>query len=192
MGKRKTAFKDWLIKKGIEDLIKVLNLTLIETCNYGVLYLSMNSIKTVKDYNTILENERKSTRKLGIPQLIERIEGFLTDQLLHKEKILSINKLRYCLAHRNGTITGVDINDKEKEILKLEYSGFKLVRYEDGQEIEIDGPFETNETDVSVSFVEKKRNFKIGETINFTYREFNEINLTFSLFGHDLTNKLPR
>lgn len=189
---KKENYKNWLIKKGIEDLIKGLNLTLLDTCIYGVLHKNMDSIKTGGDYNVVVDREIRNTRKLGIPQLLKRIDGFLLDTLTHKEKILSINQTRNCLIHRNGLVTNMDANNNNNKALKLSYSGFEVLKIsEEGGEKEINGPFDTNGGEVKVSVVEKSKSFELGETLNFDYRDFNEINFTFTLFAHELISKLP-
>ncbi|MER3376207.1 MAG: hypothetical protein RIM83_16325 [Allomuricauda sp.] len=190
---KKENFKKWLIKKGIEDLIKGLKLMLMDACVYGALYSNKDEIKKSDQYNSIVTNEKRAIQKLGIPQLFDRMENFLTGKLLSKDKLLTINQVRNCLTHRNGVVQQMDANNKDKTLFTLRYSGFRILKYtDDGQEIEINGPFNTEGTQINIGIIEKSMSFEIGDSLSFDYQTFNEINLTFSIFSHDLIQKLPR
>jgi hypothetical protein len=184
-------YKDWLIKKGIEDLIKGVNLTLIDTYKYGLLFKSRHDIKTSNDVNKIFNLVTKKTKRLGLPNLFDEIREFLNEPLFYEENILSINRIRNCLVHRNGYVTDLDLNGLPNKQLTLDCKKVKLVKKNKDGEEEVLGPFKNDGT-ISISFVDKQKTFNMGDKLAFDFRDFNDIVFTFSLFGQDLTNKLVR
>ncbi len=61
----------------------------------------------------------------------------LTAPLLYKSEILSLNKARNCLVHRNGFVTDKDTNDALNTELRIEYSRMRLFYKNDLEEIEV-------------------------------------------------------
>jgi hypothetical protein len=188
---QRKKYKDWLIKKGIEDLIKGVNLTLIDTYKYGLLFKSKDDIKTIDDVNEIIDLVTKKTKRLGLPNLFNEIRQFLSEPLAHEENILSINRIRNCLVHRNGYVTDIDLNGLPNDQLKLDCKKIKLVKKNKDGEEEVLGPFK-NDGKINISITDKQKTFNKGDKLSFDFRDFNDIVFTFSLFGKDLINKLVK
>ncbi|HCB51430.1 TPA: hypothetical protein DEP21_02535 [Patescibacteria group bacterium] len=83
--------------------------------------MPIKEINTEDDLNQYTSKIRKEVSELHIPIMIKRIENHLVNPLVYKKQILSINKGRNCLVHRNGIVSEKDINNKEEDVLKIEW-----------------------------------------------------------------------
>lgn len=190
---KKQVYKTWLIKKGFEDLIKGINLTLMEAYLYVSLISRAADLKTGQDFNKAFSEIRKQALKMNLPDLIEKIKPHLNKDLTYERQIRSINKARTCLVHRNGILTEKDTNDIDNQLLKLEWVRFKLFYEKDGGEIEIQGK-SVIEGGTTIKMKQESNfiDFKIGDRINLNYKQFNEFIVTCNYFGADLVDCLPK
>lgn len=189
----KQVYKTWLIKKGFEDLIKGISLTLMEAYLYVSLISRAADFKTGQDFNKAFSEIRKQALKMNLPYLIEKIKPHLNKDLTYERQIRSINKARTCLVHRNGLVTEKDTNDIDNQLLKLEWVRFKLFYEKDGGEIEIQGK-SVIEGGTTIKMKQESNfiDFKIGDRINLNYKQFNEFIVTCNYFGADLVDCLPK
>lgn len=184
---QKDNFKKWIFKKGFEDLIKGINLALIDAYFYiSILKLNGNTYSITDLEKEIVKLRKNALDQQSLPQLLQKIN--LNESLQFESKILSINKVRNCLVHRNGIVTAEkDINDKLNNVLRLEYLNLELVNVDaDGKET-----LERINTGIGVMIKAKEKKFQIGEEITINYSEFKSLLFTAMHFGIDLESKLP-
>ncbi|MCK5588729.1 MAG: hypothetical protein KAI16_00245 [Candidatus Pacebacteria bacterium] len=191
---KKQKYKDWLLERGFEDLMKGVEYTLRDAYKYS--YIISNPIKFTKLKN--LNDFQKKAEFCTISSMIEKIKFFSIKDLVYVEHILSINKVRNCLVHRGGIVGEKDINNKNLKILELKWIKMKLFyKNNKSEEVDIVGGTKIQNVGHSGALVllkkdEKIKNFKKGEKISFDYKQFNEIISTCFLFGEDLKNCLPK
>lgn len=134
--KQKETYKNWLLKKGFEDLIKGVNLAVIEA--YFLTKIQKFIGKTFDSDALNAEMDmlvKDALNQSNFPQLLKKLD---IEPITYENAILSINKVRNCLVHRNGIVMKEkDINDKENNSLTLEYHVLEIVRVdENGKETE--------------------------------------------------------
>jgi hypothetical protein len=184
---QKQQYKKWLIKKGIEDLMKGISLTLIDAYCYGSLYAAKDAMTLTDQFLAVREKAEKEAHKLALPNLITHLTSkFLRDRLVHEQDILSINKVRNCLVHRDGFVTDKDVNHGADELM-VSYKRLKIIKVSTSQEITAPT---SNDSSVRFALEPATIQFKIGDHLDFNFRNFNDFNFTCSRFGQDLVSKL--
>ncbi len=118
--------EQWILRKGFEELVAGLTQSLIEACRF----LKLRSAALKSETNPFI-GEETANKKLGVihddpvkyhfPTLIETIEAELGLALALRIEILSINQMRNCLVHRNGTVSKKDVNNDAKDTLVMWY-----------------------------------------------------------------------
>jgi|GEM_PF-4194081 len=193
---KKEQYKNWLIKKGFEDLIKGIEYSLRAAYLYVSILSRSSELTTRDDFNKASEEIGKKASKMHVPNMIEKIEPHLAKPWSYKQQILSINKARTCLVHRGGLVTEKDINDVTEKALKLEWVKLKIFYEKDGDEIEIIKKTVINGgkegTAIKMRREDNTISFKQGKIINLNYRQFNEFIVTCYHFGMDLVDCLPK
>lgn len=189
----KNNFKLWILQKGFEDLIKGINLLLIEAYFYVSIIKRGRDLKTLEDLQNEINQLKDTAFKQSLPGLLAKVEPELMGELLHISKISSLNKVRNCLVHRNSIVTDQDINDKESKQLKVELLKMVISIETDGKENEAEmfSIIEGN-SKIKVESVDDIVIFKIGDQIQFNYKKFNDLLTTCYFFGLDLIQKLPK
>jgi len=188
----KENFKLFMLQKGFEDLIKGVNLTLIEAYYFTSLVAKRNNMKTFKDLQDEIGQLRKSAFKQHLPELLKKVTPGLSGSLLYESDIISLNKVRNCLVHRNGLVTEKDITDEITNQLQVEHSRMIMVCEKDGVEEEIEMfTMLSAGSSIRVKMVKETINFKLGDKIKFDFKQFNSLLTTCWLFGNDLAQKLP-
>lgn len=190
---KKQNFKNWLVRKGIEDLVKGIEYSLREAYLYVSIFSRASELKTGEAFNQAFAEIRKKALRMHIPNMIEKIEPHLIHPLNYKDQILSINKGRTCLVHRGGLVTEKDINDLSNKTLKLFWVKLKLFYEKEGEEIELQGQtLIEGGTSIKMRRENNEISFNIGQQISLNYRQFNEFIVTCHHFGTDLVDALPK
>ena len=189
----KGNFRTWLLTRAFEDFIKAVFAALQEAYLYCEVMagppITLTSQDKVKAW---LETMKADALKFNLPTLMNRVSSRLKSSLDVRDHILSINKVRNCLEHRHGIIRQKDINDSAKNALVMKWRRMKVFYEKDGKEIEvrlgaeIQGPAK-----VMFRFEDTTKFFKLGERIQLSVDEFNEVMLTCSLLGQEIVSKLP-
>jgi hypothetical protein len=195
---------DWMIKKAFEDFLVAITKSLVIACNYlGTLEIIQSAVARaeadVKNHRTAIKPEmvvgqinwnidklEKANKRLHVPLLIDKIKSYLGKPLEYEEQILSINRLRNCFVHQNS------IADKDlvlKWISKDDYGFYndawiELNEYEMREKGMLLGGLNTK-------FLHKERTIHIGDKVELSLDEFNEIALTIVMFSTGLNNIMP-
>ena len=187
---RKILYKDWLIKKGFEDLIKAATMMLIDVCKMLKVKSKIMNTKTWGEFQELIATPDYDISTKPFPELLQLIRPHLCENLSFETEIISINRVRRCLVHRNGFVTPKDFF-KDETSLKLCWVFYRIVYIEKGNEEEVK-PMMLMSADGEINITQEKRikEFKENERIEITYQLFNELIVTCSLFGQDLIAKL--
>lgn len=194
---QKLKYQEWLLTKGLDEIIQGINLTLVEAYRYVTIWKEWLGGKTERKLTTFEKiqrdfNElRKKSARLPQPNLLDKIKPHLTDTLLYENHIQSLNKARICLVHRKGTVTLEDTNTTT-DSLKIKWMRYYLYfDYTDG-EVEVSPNCITKgPVSIKLRFKEEEKEFKLNETISFSLKELQEFMTTCYLFSIDLVSKLP-
>ncbi|MFN7116393.1 MAG: hypothetical protein ACK4TA_06300 [Saprospiraceae bacterium] len=174
----------WIIKKGVEELILGINLSLSESYKYlkyfGIV-TEANKLWNEEKISHELEKVHKNVRRMHIPELLDSIEKMLGQNLEMKEEILSINKYRSCLVHRNGVVSEFDINSPNSllELNWYDYSFF--VKLSDGSVVKMDYELRKNGIEIEIDKIILEKYYKafgLGDQLNIDINEFNGLGIT--------------
>jgi len=107
------------------------------------------------------------------------------------EAILSINKARNCLTHRDGIVGPIDLKDKSEEELLVKWRKYEFqVRGEEGTRVlELGVPVQEG-GELFIGLVNVSKKFALGDRILFSPAEFVEISMTFLLFAMQIENEI--
>jgi len=190
--RRKENFKLWLLTRGFEECSKALLASLRQAYLY-VEVVKLPGRTTAGELTSAIEAIRRKAARLNFPQLIDAVIAGLTEQPLLVEHVHSINKVRNCLEHRNGTVSQIDVNDDTTNSLVLKWRRMRLVVLsKDGEERDLVVPSVVEGgSAIAVRFEDRAKTFALGEAISLTAAEFNDVAFTCQAFASEVVSKLP-
>lgn len=134
---------------------------------------------------------RKKFHGLGLPGkidfLVTEYDPSLRPDLT--DEVLSINKARNCMVHRNGIVSALDLNSDEG--LLVRWIKMQIItKGPRGQRVVTGGDIIKAGESVSVQQEASQKLFLAGESISFTTDEFSELCFTTMLFGMQLVDNI--
>lgn len=192
---RKKIFRNWILKKGFEDLIKAATNSLISAnvvLDLKKELAKRNNRSTFKEFINLIRDPSLSQNptKRHFPELLKNIRPSLSSELVYEKEIQSINNIRKCLVHRNGLVTHVDTFGKDE--LTMKWVAIQAI-YKKDNTSEITEIMEprvlVGPGEFDTRIVSRSRTFKMNEQIEFDFKEFNELIWTIKFFGDDLISK---
>ncbi|RIV72630.1 hypothetical protein [Flagellimonas aequoris] len=186
VGDKRIYLDMWLYNHGVNDIIKGVNLSLARANYFSDLMSLQGKKMTVKDYEEFEKKTNKKYLRKDLPALIESTGHLVTKPLKYSDHIISINNIRKCLEHRVGKVTEIDAKTEveEKLVLKLKWIALQLSLVRNGKAIIIEKPgFKVERGEKIINgYVEKQRDFEIGEYIRLDLADFFQLALTGYLF----------
>ena len=190
LDKSKENFKNWILKKGFEDLISALTELLISFSYIIDLNnkIQKNNKLTLDKFKELILEPNDSNSSKDFPTLIKKVENSLIKPLKFKKEIETINRVRRCLVHRNGIVRPKDFNTESGLELKWWFWEFKLTNNGNTKNLE---RFDiiTSETKMEMNEIPKTKFFAENQRIEFDYQVFNELALFCQRFGIDILDK---
>ncbi|MBK6484072.1 MAG: hypothetical protein IPG01_13305 [Chitinophagaceae bacterium] len=192
----------WLFKKAIEELIVGLTLSLIAAHK---IFKAVELAKILIDnpipeleLNKKLDQIQRRPNKLPLPQLLDEIEKLSGSNLHLKNEILTMNQIRNCLVHRNGTVSSEDLNMDSQNELTLIYIDMINYAKKDGELVEMTRvlkktPFVTKM--IGFKSKETQISFKLGERVILDQNIFTGVTYTaisFLMNLHSMCMALKR
>jgi hypothetical protein len=178
--------EQWLLRTVIRDAIELTNLFL-DQCRYvSALFRSTHDGKLLgENYNRIIDKEQNKFHKLGLPDKLEKMcEDFGISVELNPH-VLSINNARRCLVHRMGVVSKMDVDGNDelpilwRTIEILASSPDKSEHFIiDSPGMEVQGGW-----NISSQITDNRRIFKLGERLQFSYREITDTIFTLIVFS---------
>jgi hypothetical protein len=192
---QKKKYKEWLITRGFQDLVEGMKLSLIEAYRYLSVFewfggTSQQKKTTVEEVNKYFDELRKDSAKQQLPGLLDKVRPL--GQLQYEKHILSLNRARRCLVHRNGIVTPEDVNTPENTLKIIWIRYFLFYESDDGEEELVKNHRMKKSAAVMLKIKQEEKAFQLGEKITFTYKEFYEFMTTFHHFAIDIGSKLPK
>jgi len=192
---QKDKYVNWIIGKGFEELVNGLAMTLVEAYRYVSIYemfkgTTAKVVTTLEEINTKFDALREHSARQSFPALLDKIRPFLTAPLIYEGHIKTLNKARICLVHRKGKVSPEDMNTQSTLLIKwVKY--FLFFDYSDGEVEVTPGHITKESVSIKMRIKEEIKEYRNGETIIITHKEFQEFITTCHLFITDLASKLP-
>jgi hypothetical protein len=178
--------EQWLRCTVIRDAIELTNLFLDECHLVSALFKVTHDGKLRgEDYNRIIDEEQKQFHKLGLPDKLEKMRKSFAISVKLDPHVLSINRARKCLVHRNRVVSKEDVKDNDE--LAILWRTFELVASSpdksehfviDSPGMEVQGGWE-----ISSQVTDRRKIFKRGERLQFSYREMADTILSLMTFS---------
>lgn len=190
---QKDLIKNWLIKKGFEDLAKGIKLSLIEAFYYSSLLQKSDEIKNLKTFTEEINSLRKTAIEQSLPGLLSKVKPFLIKRFDYENEIISINNARNCLIHADGIVTDRHINDKENNQLIIKGNRFIYFFEKEGERypMEFGKPGPENAA-LKMGAEKFEIRFNPGDRIKLDLKDFSDFITTCLYFGLDLKECLPK
>lgn len=183
-------FKNWVLKKGFEDLITALTELMISFSYIVDLNkkIKENPKRTFGEFKQLIFERNEKNTKLPFPKLIEKVNSSLKEPLKFSEEIQSINKVRNCLVHRNGIVHLTDFNNENGLELKWWHYNFELKQGEQKKKLK---RFDivTPEDDIIATSVLKTKLFNDRERISFSFQDFFDLSHFCQTVSFDMLDK---
>jgi len=189
---------NWVLNGAFEDIIKGLTISFKEAYKYLEIHkLSQEApyTKTNEELKMDLQKIEADMEQLNFPDFINRMEILLKQTLPLKEEILSINRVRNCLVHRNGRVGKKDVDSASLSGLQLKWISLKFWTKINNQQTAItydlrkDGITLDN---ISYKVIKNEKSFQVNDKISLDINQFNSIAYTCSTFVQELFARLPR
>lgn len=183
-------FKNWILKKGFEDLITALTELMI-SFSYMIDFnekIKQNPQMPFGELRKLIFEKNEKNSKLHFPKLIEKVNSSLNLPFKFIEEVKTINNVRNCLVHRNGIVSQADFNSENGLELKWWYNKLQLKQGEKIKELE---PFDLMqpEDELIKKYEMKTKLYQINERISFSFNEFFELSHFCQQVGFDILNK---
>jgi len=132
---------------------------------------------------------------MRFPVLIEFVEKYIGHPLPYREEIISINKIRNRLVHREGLVSDIDIRNKSNEELEMKWISLKW--YTKINEVLTEITYDLRKEGLNVNnltykVVDNKKTFKLGQKITIDINEFNGIAYTCAEFAQYIYSSMPK
>ncbi|WP_405571878.1 hypothetical protein [Winogradskyella sp. Asnod2-B02-A] len=189
--KSQENFKIWILKKGFEDLISALN-ELMFSFSYIINLnekIKKNPKQTIEEFKKLILERDKKLTKLSFPDLITKIEKSLKSPLKYKSEMLSLNKTRNCLVHRNGIVHPNDFNVENGIELNWWYYNVEIKNENETKELERLDIIDLVEDNLQMTSIKKTKFFNDRERIVISFQEFFELAHFCQTVGFDMLDK---
>lgn len=200
---KRTAYQNWLLSKGFQDLTRGIR----ESLEEAIFYIEMAKLKsgqtTWGKTQAHMADIRQGAAKPKFPKLLEEVNSGLLEPVAFEAEILSLQRARNCLEHRGGIVGPRDLDPATKTLL-LQFPRLRMFYLRGSEEVEIslnepidtrrdDSPFgKGEEVQIYLNRVTRSREYHLGEPLIITQPDFNEIAMACQLFAADLAAKLPK
>ncbi len=185
-------FSNQSLRNSLRDAIELMANFLEDIHDYCQIsrFTSAGSIQAL-EWNKFVKNTRLTFHRKGLPNKLTYLKEEFGVTSEFSEHILSLNKIRNCLVHRQGVVSDLDVD--ETGILKAKWNSF------DGNAISPDGkeshPIIPNSTikagwSIEIRLINKERSFPKGERIIFPADEHVHSLMTLLQFGISIINSM--
>jgi hypothetical protein len=192
--KAQEQYSEWVLSNGFRDTIENLG-TFLESAHrvlscWELVGKQRDGIDiTVADWNEVKVG--RGFNRLGLPKRLKHIKeqhAILFDETL-RSHVLSINKARNCLFHRDGIVSDKDITTDNA--LEVQWRRMViLVQNEDGEKELVRGEVIEGGSQIAIRNEDKTKSFVLGSKMEFTVQEFSDICWCLFLFGEELVRKI--
>lgn len=187
----KSNFKNWILKKGFEDLITALTELLISFSFIIELNKKIiaNNKTTFGEFKKLIFDPNDNISKNNnFPELIRKVSKSLKAPLKYENEVITINRVRRCLVHRNGKVRPIDFNVENG--LELKWWFYEVNLSEQGEKKSLERfDLINDKSQIELKEIQRRKIYLENERVNFSFQEFNELVLFCQKFGFDVLEK---
>ena len=190
IGQTKEQFKRWLLLRGFEDIHTCIRTTLERLFVFKAL---QNEVKTnpTLDVGVVEACLKDKANKFNYPPLVAAVHEQLGDTLTYEKHCETINNARNCLVHRNGEVTVKDCNNIQNDKLIISGNRFKMFFKKGEEEIPAEiGKLGPENAALMLGAEEFEIQFRIGERVDISLKQFVDILNTCIFFNADIEEKI--
>jgi len=170
----------------MRDAIEITNSFMEECRLVSALFKGINDGKLRgEDYNRIVDDEQKQFHKLGLPDKFKKMRDDFGIWVELEPHVLSINRARNCLVHRNGIVSTMDIDGNDELPILLRTIEIVARSPDKSEHYVIDSPGMSVKGgwDITSQITDKRKIFKLGERLQFSYREITDTIFSLTVFS---------
>jgi len=184
----KEDFNNWILANGFRDCTEAIGAYLEEVRNVCTV-LSFSGKMTGEDWNDNIVQGAKKFHRLGLPDKINDLKDQHDPVLVtgYVDDILSINTARNCLVHRNGIVSGRDVNSPDGMLVQWRKMEIVVEGRAGRRAVVPPASLEKGEL-VTMQLVNTNKIFKLGEMVVFSAQEFSDVCLTLFFWGKNLVS----
>lgn len=187
---RRLRYQNWIIAKAIHDLTRALRQTLELALVYAEVVHEAPNFETWEELQTFDDARSAAANALNNPQLIQQLNGRLSEPLELEPQLRSLISLRNCLEHRHGVVGTKDLDPTGNLVLSLPH--LKVFYREGDEEVELlPGIQVLQAVEVHARRAIRERTFGLGDLIAINPAEFVEIAHGCQLLSNDVVSRLP-
>lgn len=190
---RRAAFESWILARALHDVLRGCK----ESLEQADVYLGLldQQPATQNAIDSLTARLKKKAQNDRFEVVMKRINKRLDPTLEFPEAYLSLQQARNCLEHRAGI---VGLEDTRRAVtFKLTFPRIKLFYMKNGAEVEvmegvgIEGADDHSDVAIHLMLDIRHREYSIGDRLDISPSEFNEIAFAANLLGEHLANRLP-
>lgn len=188
--------ESWILAKAFQDLLRAVRRALEEAHILTALLVKEHKVRSSATLSEFLSPLQSKAARLKFPDLLAAVNEKLDPKLDFADSYRSLQSARNCLEHRDGLVSTIDTQGKDR--LKLSIPRMKVFYMRGDAEAEIakGDKIEPGDDRTDVEILAKldvrQRSVALGERLTFTLAEFNEIAFACHFLGQQLSSKLPK
>ena len=192
----RSEFRRWILEAGFREVVEAIGPALESVRQIGVI-CSFGGKLTGADWNERVVLPYGRFERLTLVDKLDRLVELCGADILPEltDAVLSINVARNCLVHRCGVVGDRDTNTSDGSTLQVRWSRIDpVLRDVAGEELVVTHlPFEAAEgSALSMRWRSGATEFKRGERIDLSVREFADVCWTMWRFGQQLSANAAR
>jgi hypothetical protein len=192
--KAKEFFHEWCLKNSFRDAVEHLS-SFLEECYIVCAFFAAreNGIIKGEAYNEIVLKNSSDFHRMNFPVKIEFLKSEFSVSSSLEEHVLSLNKVRNCLVHREGIVGKQDLNAPDALIAK--FRELQILALSPDKKIEkvLKGPTVIDEGGhVAIRTQNTEKEFKLNEKIDLQPQEFANTVFTLFSFGVEIQKSISK
>lgn len=184
----KTEFHRWIISNGLRELVETYAVFLDRIYELCLLIQINTKELTNKEFDRLM----RSFEKLGVERKLKIMKKEFSIETSREKYLNSINRIRNCITHRQGRVGSEDL--RGKKVFKLVWLGMEVyAETPEGRKHSLMPPFPkkgillSEGAEVKLEFIDRTKEYKLGEVITFQPNDLGEISLNYNLAADDIT-----
>lgn len=187
-------YKNFLFSRALQEIARGVRRSMEEAYGYARLVVRSRTLRTWGDFQNFQEFQeavRVEAAQANFPDLMAGVNAVLREPLRFEGEYSSLNAMRNCLEHDNGTVTLKRTKGEPELVLSL--PKLTMLISVEGQESELaPGLFiPAGEHQLVFRHGIREWRFPVGSSVEFSLEDMNEIAVSCWIFTTDLVSKLP-
>lgn len=188
---RRQRHESWILSKAFQDLMRGVRSSL-EEAYFFIRLMDVGRFRAgiSGTLDEILRPFREEAASMQFPPLLGAVNARLDKPLAFSQAYQSLQDARNCLEHRNGVVGQRDAKSNGK--LVLQFPRILLFVERDGKWIEMSRGFVSKGEMLKLKIDLRKREYEIGQRLEISAVDFEEIAFACSQFAGELARNLPK